>query len=503
MEADFRGQDRMEKGGGRDAAGRGVALFLFLLVLGFGAGLALGSLAQPGIEDRLPRVGDASKVVLGLSGLPKARPPGERRVFVLGASLTFGLPYEPVGIASFATLCERGLRAVFEGARIRVRAMAHPAVDATELASQVPLLLEWRPTTLILILGANEFLRRAVSGRALEPEAPLERAARFLAGNRGTFEVMARRIDRGGGEGGLRGGFRARIRSAGPGRPGLPGLPVGPRDRRLLVERCRRALRGLAAACEAAGTDLVLALSVQGFEGCPPWLSDLEAGPAALDRFVASQLKTSSVAALPRALALASAHPERADLRFVLALLQRKAGAAEEARASWGRALDLDLVPLHRTGDLVRALEEEAGALSVPLLRLDEALAGADGLPESERFLDYAHVDLEGQARIARYLAEALAGRAWPVLPPGWREGFDRAVRDWLEARIDPKSRRLARARLAKNNGGWLMLFGNFRDALPFLEEAFSVLKEPEIGEDLAFCRRRLREAGLELGGPR
>jgi hypothetical protein len=174
-----------------------------------------------------------------------------------------------------------------------------------------------------------------------------------------------------------------------------------------------------------------------------------------------------------------------------------RAQGRKEAGAEFRRALDLDLAPLHQTREVRAALQAEAARLGISFLDLNDAFVDVLGVTGPERFLDYAHLDLEGHWQLARHLARTLQGNLLPPLPEGFEAKFDGGMREWSAA-IQAESIRLARARMSFNLGRYYMAFGNFRDALPHCERAARLLADegPGAGEDLEFCRRMLAESG-------
>lgn len=442
------------------------------LALGFGLGLSLLSFWRKDPTSRMPELGAISQVMAGLQGLPQQRAPGETRVFVFGASMSFGLPYQPEGMASWARVLEQGLREVLPGKTITVRPIAQPAVDATQLSKVVSFLLGWNPTHVLFVLGQNEFLNRVAYGEELLPSRIPARVGMLLSdGGRGFFEdLLGRDFLKAKGAGGQAGGFFRSLRKARPGRPAIGGLPVSAADQALLVARSRRALDRCLKACQAGGLPLVVCLAPQALDGFPPWLSRI--GPPPPE---------------------APYGPAKAS--FATGRRARRAGKAKEALAAFWRALDLDLAPLHQTSALRRMVREWCTTKAVPFLDLSVPLQGRDGIAGPSLFLDYAHVDLEGHRRIARYVAAKLQGRWWPKLPEDWPDRFRERAMAWHRDMITDVSRRTARAHLAKNVGRWMLVFGNFEDALPFLEVAVRGLPEhKDLQADLDFCRRALEK---------
>ena len=442
------------------------------LVLGLGMGVLLCLPWRRDRAERMPELGAIGQVMAGLQGLPQQRAKGEIRVFVFGASMSFGLPYRPEGLASWARVLEQGLRELLPNRPITVRPIAQPAVDATQLSKVVSFMLGWNATHVLFVLGQNEFLNRVAYGEELIPSSlPARIGMELSEGARGLMETLWERyLKKTPGAGGRAPDFFQSLRNARPGKPAIGGLPVREADRRLLIARTRRALDRVAKACNEKAVPLVLCLAPQALDGFPPWLSRI---------------------GVPRP-GLPYGPPKA---HFVAGRRARRAGQAQKAREEFWTALDLDLAPLHQTRPLRRMVQAWARAEDIPLLDLSEPLQGGDGIAGPEFFLDYAHVDLRGHRRIAAFVAESLQGTWWPKLPKAWRDLFEERARAWHRDMVTQRSRKEARAHLAKNVGRWMLVFGNFQDALPFLEEAVRGLPEREdLREELAFCRRELEK---------
>ncbi|HHI68091.1 MAG TPA: hypothetical protein ENJ97_02065, partial [Planctomycetes bacterium] len=191
--------------------------------------------------------------------LTPRRKPGEIRIFVVGASLTSGYPYQPPGAASYAALLEKGLRALFPGRPVTCRPAAIPALDSPRLAEIVREALRRDPSVICVALGSNEYANRIFFGRSLVPSGLKDKAVDRISRARLLFKALWRLLP--GGK--VRASKQVQARIAGrilrarPGRPGLAGLPVGKADRRLLLGRMARAMEEMSRACARKKVPLV------------------------------------------------------------------------------------------------------------------------------------------------------------------------------------------------------------------------------------------------------
>jgi tetratricopeptide (TPR) repeat protein len=497
---------------GGAAAAAWPARALAELLAAFALGVAALHLVPDDTVARLPSLGVPAEVLGSTAefrrdGKTQPRRPGEERIVFVGASETFALPYEPPGLSGYAFYLGAGYARATGRSDVRIRGEGTPALDSVQVAAQAKRVLEEGDAScIVLVVGANEYLGRIVRGKPMLPDAPLERLAQFGGVARRLFDLGESMLS----DSGLRGllasagatpgvgSFLELTRQAAPGRPALRGLPIGRRDRVLLLDRLRRQVRDVFAACQRRGARFAVALSLHGLDGSPPWCSELEPGPPELTALLTRVLQEPDPARLAVVERWIARFPERADLRHARAKLLRTAGRASEARGEFLAALDLDLAPVHQTGEVRDALRDEAAALGVPFLDLSEALLEADGIPGPRMFLDYAHADIAGHRRIAMFLALTQQGKLLPPLPAGWEERFVAGMDEWGKFLV-PSSAERAQARMSLNVGRYYMVFGNFRDALPHLELAardLGSIGEKQPAKDLEFCRAKLQAAG-------
>ncbi|MCA8970972.1 MAG: hypothetical protein KDC95_14350 [Planctomycetes bacterium] len=520
------------------AASRWPWIAFVLLVLGF----VLTNLAARFLDDdplaELPQLGVVPPIPGSLTWPTNValvpRKAGEERVYFVGASETVAMPYEPLGHVSYANLLGAGLQRALGRSDVHVRADGGIALDSPQLAEQARKLLQFGdPTAIVLVVGGNEFLNRLPLTEPMRPDGAFARAIDFSGSAVRLFDTAAGWLMRQSfwpaetfaRASGNVAGFDRLVREAAPERPALRGLPIGASDRELMLDRLAAAVRGLAASCRERNVRFVLALAPEGYGVQPPWCSAL--GPSEGVRDLPFDLanalesaRTKRANETPKLedidLAIRE-YPERADLRHLRGLALAHAGDADaRARVAFDNALDLDKAPLHRTRAVVARLEQLARELGHELLRLDGAFerggvfAGEDA---RELFVDYAHPTIAGHRRIAHWLARS----ALPLLLPGVdvRDGIadDPAFAAGMATVIDSvteRSRVRARGIMFRTVGSYYMCFGNFRDALPVLEESLRVFEAwakrddateadrtdvVKAREDVGFCRRALEAA--------
>ncbi|HHI80719.1 MAG TPA: hypothetical protein ENK02_12165 [Planctomycetes bacterium] len=469
------------------------------IVLGFLAGLFFFRAAFPDPTLELPSVAVPPDPLPALQGLRKKKASGELRIFVAGASMTAGYPYQPLGSASYATQLEKGLRACFPGRPIHVRPSAKPALDSPQLLRMVRKLLDYDPSLLVVTLGSNEYANRLFSGHRLVPRGILPRVVdRFSLGRRFWY-AFSQYLQGPGGTGESEDALNALIKKvleAAPGKPALSGLPFDPEERSFLLRRLRRSMREISKLCRAREVPLVFCVAVYGLDGSWPWGLSKGVDPlgrARIDKLVHSfRAGERSAAFRDQVHKALDRFPNAAVLHYLQGQLAKEAGDLKTARASLERARDLDTVPMHLTGPILRSILGEARAEGRPVLVLDDAFAAADqdGLPGPAHYLDYGHLDAEGHGLLAKFLMKELAARSLlPPPPRDWMRLFDTATKAWLDQVLDPAKRARAPTNMAWADGNFALLFGNFREGFYYLKRAFAGNPDnPEFALRLLFC---------------
>jgi hypothetical protein len=339
---------------------------------------------------------------------------------VVGESSARGEPYHPW--ISVGQVVGWQLERVFPGREVRVDIRADGGLCLEQAIVRLKT-LERRPEAMIVFSGHNEFQTRFGWSRNVRhyveegPESPLA----LLALGRSvssTIELILATLDRHYGS-----------------------TPAPPRVTRELVDHpiCtpseyaflrddfRRRLDALAAYCGRVGALPILIAPASNDGAFEPSRSVLSgATPAAAREAFARAFRDArasepagpegAIAAYRR---LIEQHPEFAEAHFRIARLLVRAGAADEARAHFVRARDLDGLPLRCPSDfrdVVRAVADRHGALLIDaddrLTRLSPA-----GIPDDHLFHDAQHVNLAGTVALAQEVLEQLHRRGafgWP-----------------------------------------------------------------------------------------
>lgn len=474
----------------------GIAAFPLRRVLetlaGFLGALLAFSLVPFDPADEMPALAAPPRPLPALRGLEGPPAPGERRLFVVGASLAAGYPFQPEPAASFGALLEAGLAPLHPQMRILVRPAAKPALDSPRLAEIVAAVLPARPSLVCVALGSNENSNRVFFGRPLLPRGPVERLIEAATRGRALLRPLQGMLPGGGApdETAVQGAIADRILKAGPGRPSVEGLPVTLEEQEHLLHRLRRSMGAMHRQAAQAAVPLVFLIAPTNPAGIWPFAVLADAASKDADRLVAAFRKGEREGLAESVAEFLRRAPGRADLHFLQGLLLREQGRQAEADAAFQSAQDLDQAPMHLTSRLAGAIQEEARRLGRPCLDLNVPLRRAgSSLADPDLFLDHGHLVEQGQLAVALFLAEELARLGHlPPLPRGGARTFRAAAEAHLAARVDPASRRRAAANMDWAVGNYHLLFGNFRDALPRLTRAFQAGHTGDPGKDAPFA---------------
>ncbi len=452
---------------------------------GFFATVLLAHLLPYDPTDELPATSIAPEPHASIRALSSARAASERRVFFIGASMTAGYPYKD-GCASYARQMKAGLAAVYGHENVFVHDYAKPALDSRELVRLVDrVLADYDPSCICVTLGSNEFANRIFSGKALLPANIVDRVGEHASRARLALRTLP--TSRSADEEARQKELRDRLDFAENGKPLFGALPVEPADAELLTQRMRRMMQRMSEACAAKGVPLVFVVAVYGLGGFWPWGISGDALPE-IDELVREAWRPLDEARArtlrPRVEALLADHPGRADLHFLYGMVLRSCGDEAVAREHFERARDLDTVPMHQTGMVRAAILAEAETLERPCLVLDEAFYEQGALlPDTRDFLDYGHLSDAGARRAAAWLSVRLAALGHvPALPTGWEQRFANAAAAYVERTTTALELATAVPGIAASNANFSMMFGNFRDAVPWLAKSVpGYLRHPEL----------------------
>jgi lysophospholipase L1-like esterase len=356
-----------------------------------------------------------------------AKKPGNGfRVFVLGESSVYGIPYEPQ--YSFAAFLQRRLSAALPGRLVEVVNCGVPAIASWHIRRIGQEITAYEPDVVLVYAGHNDYTTREVP----EPGWLTSQVVRLR-----TFQLAVRT------------GQAIRRWWAGPFDQKLALDPNQPflinaratgkstlttAERQHIAERFARNLRDIVTGAQGAGAVAMVASLGQNFRDWAPsaWRHrpDLSGPDAARwgqhwgagDRL--SKAGDCEGALVEYAAALqADDHP--ALVHYARARCLDRLGRWKEARDAYRRASDLDEVPMGvptSFNAMIRRTATQTGATFVDVARrLDDE--SPHRIPGNDLFIDHLHPNLLGNERIAAIIADRFREIGVPLPAPAWAEG--------------------------------------------------------------------------------
>jgi tetratricopeptide (TPR) repeat protein len=352
--------------------------------------------------------------------LPKEKPAGSLRVFVLGESAAMGVPEPAFGLAP---QLQAQLRAAFPGRVTDVYNLGVTAINSHAVLRIARQAAEFQPDLFVVYLGNNEVVgpygpSSVVTGAVLP--AWLVRTGLEVRASR-TGQLVQRGL--------------AALRPAGGftdwrGMEMFAGKTVAAADPRLAAVRANfeKNLSDLLAVAREHGIKTVLCTVAVNVRDCAPFAS-LPSAPGGhlAAAALASDLGDTGEARAQLEAALQS-NPGHADTHFQLARVLEGAGDQAAARRHSFAALEQDALRF-RADESINAIIRRVAVGGVTLVDAAKAL-GADpdssGAPAGrDLFFEHVHLRWEGNFALARLVAPA----AWTLLAGG-----QTPPRAWLDA---------------------------------------------------------------------
>ncbi|MDI1335116.1 MAG: hypothetical protein PSU94_02940 [Lacunisphaera sp.] len=344
---------------------------------------------------------------------------GGLRVFVLGESAAQGTPEPAFG---FAAQLQAQLAAHYPGRKVEVCNLGITAINSHvvyEVARQLP---AFEPDLFVVYMGNNEVIGPYGPGSAYLATTPPLWAIRASVWVRHlrTGQVLMDLMKRFGRSPAKAMEWR--------GMETFAQSTVRGNDPRLeaVYGNFENNLRDIIGVAKAAGARTVVATLVANLRDSSPFVSlhreNLTASEranwqTAFDAGMRAWQLDQADAARERFTVAVQIDQEHADTHFLLGRLAEQRGDSAAARRHYVDALQWDALrfrPVPRVNEIIRRVAREPGA-GVQLV--DAALElGADpaspGVPAGRELLfEHVHFNWEGNARLARMLAEACAGR--------------------------------------------------------------------------------------------
>jgi lysophospholipase L1-like esterase len=375
---------------------------------------------------------------------PAVKPPGTRRVFVVGESTVAGEPFgKPT---SFPTWLQRFLQAGEDGQQWQVVNCGGVSYASYRLAPIVEECLAHQPDLMVLAVGHNEFLEE----RTYAPVLATPPAIRSLYDQAHRWRL-----------------FRAARQTvlaatSRPGDPSLPevvqtrldfenGLDDYRRDdvhRRAVIAHYEFHLRRMVRSAKQAGVPLILIRQPSNLADCPPFKCEYSPRLSGTERARCEELvamaRTAAAKDLRGAIALLESavaiDPTHAGNQFDLGKCCEALGDWPGARAAFLAARDNDICPLRTVSEMEQILSRIAAETRTPLIDAHALLEQqtTSGILGGFLLVDHVHPSIAGHQLIARRLTEELEslGLYEPTVECG--PAYDAACAAHLAA-LDPQ----------------------------------------------------------------
>jgi lysophospholipase L1-like esterase len=379
------------------------------------------------------------------------KPPGEFRVFCLGASTTQGRPFSRE--TSYTTWLELSLRAADPSHPWRVINCGGVSYASYRLVEVLREVLAYKPDLLIVDMGHNEFLEdRTYSHIKSVPRLlrrPLELAARLrtLSLLRTVAEALARR-------------FRGAEVPAAPPRPMLGpeveakldyrgGLASYHHDdawRAGVIAHFEFNLRRMVRIAREAHVPLILVNPVYNLE-TPPFKSEHRPGLSAADARQFDALwaearrdyRRNMPAAVERLRQAIAIDDQHAGIYYALASCFRQLGRDDAARQAYIEAKEHDVCPLRILEPMCQAILDVGRETKTPVVDLvaDFAARSEGGILGNALMVDHVHPSIAGHQVVAEVLLDEMVHEGFLKPVAGWKRERDRLYRKQLDSLDD------------------------------------------------------------------
>lgn len=366
----------------------------------------------------------------------REKAPGTYRIFVFGESAALGDPQPAYGMGRYL---QAFLELRYPEAKFEVIPAAMTAINSHALVDMARECADYDGDLWIIYMGNNEmvgpFGAMTLFGAEAPPRLVIRAGLAFKRTRLGQW--MAEQLGGGGGKEALPeqwGGLGMFLEKA-----------LAPDDpkRSVVKEHFGANLRDMVESGQRAGAEVLLCTVGVNLLDCPPfasrhalsfdesqggvWTNHLASG-------VAAQAGGDWVGALAELDHAAGMDGGFAEVRYRQGVVALELGDREAALGHVRAASDVDALAFRTGSDLNRLVRELARAESgVGLVDIEELL-NQEGPVGREVFLDHVHYDFAGNERVARWLAEEVAGRLPESMKGGAKSRFART--DAVEARL-------------------------------------------------------------------
>jgi tetratricopeptide (TPR) repeat protein len=342
--------------------------------------------------------------------LPKEKPPGSVRVFVLGESAALGMPEPGFGMAPQV---EAQLRATYPGKKIEVYNLAVTAINSHVILKIARQAIYFHPDLLIVYMGNNEVVGPSGPGATIAGWMPplfFIRAGLWARGTHtGQFIQRLAQSRRG-------------LRNWG-GMEMFSNMTVEPDDPRMerVYGNFSENLSDLLQLAKRAGVTTILSTVAVNVRDCAPFASHLPSAwnlaqiqewQVVFDRAADIMSSPDKGKARPLLEQLLRRNPRHAGAHFLLAKIFDGEGALDEARKHYLQALELDGLRFRadaRINDMIRKTADEYSGtvlLADAARELGSDMNSREPPAGRDLFFEHVHFNWEGNFRLSHLLAQ-------------------------------------------------------------------------------------------------
>ncbi len=350
------------------------------------------------------------------------KPPGSRRIFVLGGSTVQGRPYATE--TSFATWLRLRLQAASPETQFEVVNCGGVSYASYRVAKVLDEILDHQPDAIVIYTGHNEFLEDREYAEVRDMGAVRQWLARIAASLRTVTWIRNKLSRPTPPPNPMSGEVDARLDHVG----GLDKYRRDPIWRSGVERHFAETLDRMVTAAELAGVPTILCVPAGDLVNTPPFkvarANRWHRGkPTALrDAWAIAQ---NSEAGIDERLAACEAYlaidPEHAGANYLAGRLHAQRGDNAAAIRYLTAARDHDVCPLRATTPIIQAVRETASDRNVPLIdsiaNLDQRdLQGrriADGIADPEFFVDHVHPTIAGHQVLGHKIALQIGKLGW------------------------------------------------------------------------------------------
>ena len=346
------------------------------------------------------------------------KPPGRYRIFLLGESAALGDPAPAFGVGRYLQAL---LRERYPGADFEVVCVAMTAINSHALLPIARECARLEGDLWVVYMGNNEMVGPFGAATVFGAKAPPRWVVRLrlALGRTRLLKAMADLGSRlGQNQGRTWEGMKLFLESR---------LAPDDPSRETVYRNFRANLEDILRAGQRAGVPIVLSTVAVNLKDFAP-LAALpgRAGtnpPPEFPELVKAAVAAQAARDWPRAIQsyerAATMSPRHADIQFRLGQCQLARSNRSDALARFSQACDDDALPFRADSHLNAIIAEARRAHAGRGVYSFDAVAtmaahSPDGIPGDESFYEHVHFNFDGNYRLARALAETIAG----LLPP-------------------------------------------------------------------------------------